>query len=125
MTLERRRHDRLSVPIMFRLTPLADDGQPVASESITVIGKNISRDGMSFYHSVPLTYRRAKITVENIDIDFAAEIDINWCRFSKPGWYESGSRLIAAVAHGATPTSECRDNSDDRFNRSAANRRSA
>jgi hypothetical protein len=29
---------------------------------------------------------------------FAAEIDISWCRFTKPGWYESGGRLIRAVS---------------------------
>jgi hypothetical protein len=96
VTLERRRGERLSVPVMFRLTPVADDGRPLACESITVIGKNISRHGLSFYHAVPLPYRRALISVENIEIAFAVEIDIAWCRFSKPGWYESGSRLIAA-----------------------------
>jgi hypothetical protein len=125
VTLERRRGDRFSVPVMFRLTPLADDGRPIASESITVIGKNISRHGMSFYHAVPLPYRRARISVENIDIAFAVEIDIAWCRFSKPGWYESGGRLIAATTPEANPPGECRQNSDDRSNRPPANRRSA
>jgi hypothetical protein len=125
VTLERRRHDRLSVPVMFRLTPLSDDGQPIAGESITVIGKNISRHGLSFYHAVPLPYRRARIAAENIEIAFAAEIDISWCRFSKPGWYESGSRLIAALAPGTTAPTDRRENSGDRLNRPAANRRSA
>jgi hypothetical protein len=125
VTLERRRSDRLSVPIMFRLTPLTDDGQAIAGESITVIGKNISRHGLSFYHAVPVTYRRARISVENIDVAFAVEIDINWCRFSKPGWYESGGRLIAAILPETNPPAGRRENSDDRFNRPAANRRSA
>jgi hypothetical protein len=125
VTLERRRHDRLSIPVMFRLTPLADDGQPIAGESITVIGKNISRHGLSFYHAVPLAYRRARITVENIEIAFAAEIDISWCRFSKPGWYESGSRLIAASTPGTTPPTGRRENSGDPLSRPTANRRSA
>jgi hypothetical protein len=125
VTLERRRSDRLSVPVMFRLTPLADDGQAIAGESVTVIGKNISRHGLSFYHAVPLPYRRARIAVENIDIAFAVEIDIHWCRFSKPGWYESGSRLIAAVKSETNPPSGRRENSDDCFNLPATNRRSA
>jgi hypothetical protein len=125
VTLERRRSARLSVPVMFRLTPVADDGRPIASESITVIGKNISRHGLSFYHAAPLAYRRARISVENIDIAFDVEIDINWCRFSKPGWYESGSRLIAAISPATNPPSERRENSDDRINGPAANRRSA
>jgi hypothetical protein len=125
VTLERRRGERLSVPVMFRLTPLTDDGQAIAGESITVIGKNISRHGLSFYHAVPVPYRRARISVENIDVAFAVEIDINWCRFSKPGWYESGSRLIAAVVPETNPPAQRRENADDRFNRPAANRRSA
>jgi hypothetical protein len=124
VTLERRRGERLSVPIMFRLTPIAEDGRSLAGESITVVGKNISRHGLSFYHAVPVPYRRARISVENIDIAFAVEIDISWCRFTKPGWYESGSRLIAAL----TPQSNSpggRHESDDRYNRPATNRRSA
>ena len=125
VTLERRRGERLSVPFMFRLTPLAEDGRAITGESITVIGKNISRCGLSFYHSVPLAYRRARISVENSEIAFAAEIDIHWCRFSKPGWYESGSRLIAVVTPEANPPAGRRENSDDRFNRPAENRRSA
>jgi hypothetical protein len=63
--------------------------------------------------------------VENIDVAFAVEIDINWCRFSKPGWYESGGRLIAAIVQETNPPAGRRENSDDRFNRPAANRRSA
>jgi len=125
VTLERRRGDRLSVPVMFRLTPVANDGRPVASESITVIGKNISRHGLSFYHAVPLPYRRALVSVENIEIAFAVEIDISWCRFSKPGWYESGSRLVAALTSENSLPAGRPENSDDRLNRPPANRRSA
>lgn len=125
VTLERRRADRLSIPVTFRLTPLAEDGQPLAHEAIRVIGKNISRYGISFYHAVPLAYRRARISAENIDVVFTAEIDINWCRFSKPGWYESGSRLIAPIPPESTQPSHRREDSDDRFNRPASNRRTA
>jgi hypothetical protein len=124
VTLERRRSERLSIPLTFRLTPLAEDGQPIADEAISVIGKNISRYGLSFYHATPLAYRRAKICVVNIDVVFDAEIDINWCRFSKPGWYESGSRLIAPMPESSRPI-HGRENSDDRFNRPASNRRTA
>jgi hypothetical protein len=124
VTLERRRADRHSIPITFRLTPLAEDGQPIPNEAINVIGKNISRYGFSFYHATPLIYRRAQISVENIDVAFTAEIDINWCRFSKPGWYESGGRLMAPAPESTKPNHR-RENSDDRFNRPAANRRTA
>jgi hypothetical protein len=125
VTLERRRAERFSIPVSFRLTPLAEDGQPIASEAINVIGKNISRYGLSFYHAAPLACRRAKISVENMDVVFTAEIEINWCRFSKPGWYESGSRFTAAMPPESTRQNHRRENSDERINKPASNRRTA
>ena len=96
VTLERRRDHRLELPLLLRITPLDEEGRPSANEAITVVGKNISRHGLSFYHVAPLPYRRALVCVDDAEfIDFVAEIDLNWCRFSKPNWYESGGRLIA------------------------------
>ena len=98
VTLERRRDDRLELPLLLRLTPLNADGRPIEKDAITVIGKNISRGGLSFYHVDPLPFRRATIRAQDAEFsDFAAEIDLNWCRFNKPGWYESGGRLIARL----------------------------
>ena len=98
VTLERRRDDRVAMPLLFQLMPLDDNRQPIESEAIIVVGKNISRRGISFYHVGPVAYRRALISAKHVDFaDFAAEIDIGWCRFAKPGWYESGGRLIAPM----------------------------
>jgi hypothetical protein len=98
VTLERRRDDRLSIPVLFRLTPLDEHRRPIDAASITVVGKNISRRGVSFYHERSLSYRRALLSAQHPEFDgFAAEIDISWCRFTKPGWYESGGRLVAAA----------------------------
>jgi len=98
VTLERRRDDRVAMPVLLRLVPLDEDHQPIDDQAITVIGKNISRRGVSFYHNRPLAYRRALISVEHPTLDeFSAEIDVTWCRFTKPGWYESGGRLMAAM----------------------------
>ena len=84
------------MPVLFQLTPLDENGEPVELAALTVVGKNISRRGLSFYHNEPLLYRRAMITVDHAGFDgFSAEIDISWCRFAKPGWYESGGRLLA------------------------------
>ncbi|MEX0641842.1 MAG: hypothetical protein WD468_04035 [Pirellulales bacterium] len=95
VTLERRHEDRVAIPLLFRLTPLNGDREPLHDDAITVVGKDISRRGLSFYHEHPLTYRRAIITLQHPEFgSFAAEIDVNWCRFTKPGWYESGGRLV-------------------------------
>jgi hypothetical protein len=99
VTLERRRDDRIDLPMLFRIQPLDDQRQPIQDSAMTVVGKNISRRGISFYHDRPLPYRRALISAVHPEFDgFHAEIDVSWCRFTKPGWYESGGRLIAAAS---------------------------
>jgi hypothetical protein len=98
VTVERRHEVRVAVPLLFRLTPLNSDREPVYDDAITVVGKYISRRGLSFYHEHPLTYRRAIVALEHpVFGRFAAEIDVNWCRFTRPGWYESGGRLVRSV----------------------------
>jgi hypothetical protein len=96
---ERRHDDRIAIPVLFRLTPFDADHQPVAQDSLIVVGKNISRRGVSFYHERPITHRRALIELADPSAGiFVAEIDVTWCRFTKPGWYESGGRLLRSAA---------------------------
>jgi hypothetical protein len=105
VTVERRSDERVAVPVLFQLTPLDENGQPVELAALTVVGKNMSRRGISFYHNEPLLYRRAIITVDHAGFDgFSAEVDISWCRFAKPGWYESGGRLLGVAPAVSTLT---------------------
>ena len=88
----------MPVPLLFRLTPLNSAREPVYEDAITIFGRDLSRRGLSFFHEHPLTYRRAIVALEHPEFGrFAAEIDINWCRFTRPGWYESGGRLVRPV----------------------------
>lgn len=91
-----RRHDvRVAIPVLLRLTPLDGNRQPIGCQAAIVMGKNISRRGLSFYHEGPMPHRRALIELAHPELgQFSAEIDINWCRFTRPGWYESGGRLL-------------------------------
>jgi len=96
---ERRHDDRIAIPVLFRLTPFDTDRQLLDQETLIVVGKNISRRGVSFYHEKPITHRRALIELADPSVGiFVAEIDVTWCRFTKPGWYESGGRLIRSAA---------------------------
>lgn len=96
---ERRHDDRIAIPVLFRLTPFDVDRQLLEQEAVIVVGKNISRRGVSFYHEHPITHRRALIELADPSVgSFVAEIDVSWCRFTKPGWYESGGRLIRSAA---------------------------
>lgn len=100
---ERRRDERVAIPVLFRLTPLDVDRRALEHETSIVVGKNISRRGICFYHEWPIPHRRALIAVAQPGLgEFAAEIDVSWCRFTRPGWYESGGRLVRLVV----PTAE-------------------
>jgi hypothetical protein len=101
---ERRQDERFPIPVLFRLTPLDADRRPIQDEVTTVVGKNLSRRGMSFFHERPLPHRRALVELIQPGMgDFSAEIDVKWCRFLRPGWYESGGRLIHASAPNNRP----------------------
>ena len=96
---DRRQDDRVAIPVLFRLRPLDIHREPLEEAESIVVGKNISRRGVSFYHEHPITHRRALIElVDPSAATFVAEIDITWCRFTKPGWYESGGRLMRVAA---------------------------
>src|SRR3954470_10489265 len=101
---ERRRDERIAIPVLLRITPLDADHQPIEHDATIVVGKNISRHGLSFYHERPLPHRRAVIELAEPGLGtFAAEIDVKWCRFTRPGWYESGGRLIRLSRGNTSP----------------------
>src|SRR5690349_20417697 len=84
---ERRQDDRFSIPVLFRLTPHDADGRPVEDEATIVVGKNMSRRGISFFHEHPMPHRRALLELTQPGMgEFAAEVDVKWCRFLRPGW---------------------------------------
>ena len=97
--LMERRHDvRYPFPRLLELTPVGDDGLSPCGESIVVVGKHLSLRGLGFYHPKPLPYRRMIVSLQSgSGHAFAFLIDLNWCRFTKQGWYESGGRFLQAV----------------------------
>jgi len=99
VTVERRQHRRTAVPVLMQLTPLDEDHKPLPEAAMIVVGKDISQRGLSFFHDRPLPFRRAIVSLEHPEgSHFAAEIDVSWCRFTRPGWYVSGGRLLRAVS---------------------------
>jgi hypothetical protein len=98
VSVERRLDQRYPLPVLMKLTPIDSLRRPLVDSAVIVLGKDISRCGISFFHERPLPYRRAIVSLEHPDFGwFAAEVDINWCRFTKPGWYISGGRLVGEV----------------------------
>jgi hypothetical protein len=103
VTFERRQFGRIALPLVLQITPLDQTGQPLEHLATSAVGKDISPRGISFFHELPLPHRRAIASFEHQDVGrFSVEVDVSWCRFTSPGWYQSGGRLIRTVARVAT-----------------------
>jgi hypothetical protein len=95
--VERRKETRYPFPYLIHLTPVAEDGITPEGESIAVVGKHLSERGLGFYHPKPLSYRRMIASFECHGQWLGFLIDLNWCRFTRQGWYESGGRFLQTV----------------------------
>ena len=96
--IERRKEQRYAYPHPIVLTPLAADNRTPTDEAIVVAGKHLSESGLGFFHPSPLPYRRVIASLETPEGGkMAFMMDLNWCRFSRHGWYESGGKFIDVV----------------------------
>jgi hypothetical protein len=92
---ERRGYGRIPLPLLLRVSPLDQTGQRLDDLSMIVVGKDISPNGISFFHEHPLPYRRAIVSFEHPEVGtFTMEIDLSWCQFTGTGWYVSGGKLV-------------------------------
>ena len=95
---ERRRGQRFPFAHLITLTPVGADGITPSGENVVVAGKQVSEDGLGFYHQQPLAHRRM---IASIDAGrgrwLGFLIDITWCRFTQQRWYESGGRILQTV----------------------------
>lgn len=104
INLDRRLYDRVAIPALFRLTPLDMRHGGPAGEALVVVGKNLCQRGIGFFHDRPIPYRRAVIELDQPELGtWAAEIDLQWCRFTKVGWYESGGRVVRVLDRDTPP----------------------
>jgi hypothetical protein len=96
--LDRRRDRRYPYPHLIRLLPVAADGITPAGPAFVAVGKHLSERGLGFYHVEPLPYRRMIATLESVQGGhLSLLVDLNWCRFTEQGWYESGGRFLEVV----------------------------
>ncbi len=96
---ERRGYGRIPLPLLLRVTPLDQTRQRMDELVMIVVGKDISPNGISFFHEHPLPHRRAIVAFEHPEVGtFTMEIDLTWCQFTGTGWYVSGGRLIRSLA---------------------------
>lgn len=96
---DRRRDKRIAFPRLLTLKPLAELEFKTVGGDVTVVGKSLASNGLDFYHCDTLPYKR--VVVSFGDLPYAEEIhlvlNISWCRFLRPGWYDSGGRFTHIV----------------------------
>jgi len=96
--IDRRQEPRYPYPHLIYLTPLAEDGISPQGDNIVVAGKQLSENGLGFFHQQPLPHRRMIVSLDQGRGQWLGLIiDLTWCRFTKFGWYESGGRLLQVV----------------------------
>lgn len=96
--VDRRHGERIPLPVLMQLRPAPGWERGDDTEAIVVAGKDISDQGIGFYHDHAIPYRRGILTLVQADRDpLEVEVDLTWCRFTRLGWYESGGRLVKLV----------------------------
>jgi hypothetical protein len=82
-----------SSTIAARIVPFDDRGVPGPESQVEL--NSCDHREISFHHQLPLSARRAVISVEDANFgNFQAEVSLSWCRFNHMGHYTSGGRFV-------------------------------
>ena len=95
---ERRRFQRHPFPYLIRLTPVEDDDCTPCGQPIVVVGKQLSEQGLDFYHPQPIPFRRAIASLQTRGGQWLSFlVELTWCRFTEHGWYDNGGRFLQVI----------------------------
>lgn len=107
---ERRRQLRYAFPKLMYVTPLGDAGMTPIAESIVAIGKDLSENGLGFYHTKPLDCSRTIVSLRTGGNNWGAfVIDLKRTRPIQQDWYESGGRFVQSLPIPADVVAHIRD----------------
>ncbi len=96
--VERRGHRRCAYPTILGITPLIDGTLEPARETRFVVGRNLARNGIDFFHDKPFKEKQVVVSMEcKPDSWVHLVLDVNWCRFVRAGWYISGGKFVKVV----------------------------
>jgi hypothetical protein len=97
--VDRRAHQRVAFPQLFQVTPVDNsEKMQVCGDSVYVVGKNLSPTGIGFYHQVAIPSRYVVISLQHSPQEWHNFlVKVSWCRFLRPGWYDSGGQIIRMV----------------------------
>ena len=95
---ERRQSGRDPFPYPVHITPLGCDQRPIVNETVIVIGRHLSEQGLDFYHHEPIPFRRAVISLPTDRKEWVSFLfELFWTRYNCHGWYDNGGRFLAVV----------------------------
>ena len=102
---ERRGSERSEFAYKLWLTPIgAEFAGTELRDGFEVLGSSISATGFGFLHSAPLPFRNVRINSADPRLDelglgrLQMDLVLKWCRFLRPGQYESGGRIARSHA---------------------------
>ena len=102
VSANRRQQTRYPFPYLVWITPLENGCNP-ADKTIVVVGKQLSEEGIDFYHQHPLPYRRAIVSLPTHNDKWVSFLtDLSWCRFTGFGWYSNGGRFLKKIDNPLT-----------------------
>jgi hypothetical protein len=94
-TFEKRHGQRVLYTKPMLLTPLLDDTETPAGNSVVVVGHDLSLGGISFVHRQPLPCRKVALRfIQQERVSEAVLVRLIWCRFTRRADYLSGGRLL-------------------------------
>lgn len=96
---DRREHERKPYPHVLSVTPLIDGTLEPASETVSFIGRQISREGIDFFHDYLISEKRVAVGLQSASQSWAHFVlELGWSRFIKGGWYISGGRFTQVIS---------------------------
>jgi hypothetical protein len=97
--VHRRQDHRATFTNPLVLTPFDAGLAAPSGEPKLVVGRNVSLQGISFSHELPLPFRDVVLTFALPDGGVESMLTrLKWCRFTRDGQYHSGGRLLHTVA---------------------------
>jgi hypothetical protein len=95
---DQRIRDRFPIYCCMQLVPLDSGGKRLPDQNMSVVGKDLSTQGISFSHDTELPSGRFVICLSLSDTArVKVEAEITWTRQTPIGLFESGCRLIRKV----------------------------
>lgn len=96
--LDLRSEPRYPCAKLICLLPINRSSLVQVDDPVWVVGKELSVGGLGFFHQQPIPHRDLLMQVDPSAEELWLILRLRWCRFLRPGWYESGGQFVKTVA---------------------------